>query len=70
MTHTKLNIRFNNILPVFGVDPILGKADQGLKQSPLDPPITGYPAIITLFSPNQNHKNSQKLNTTLESYLK
>ena len=70
MTHNKLNIEINNILPVFGVDPLLGEADQEPGQPPLDTPVTGHPAIITLFSPKQDHKNSQNLNTSLESYLK
>ena len=56
MTRNKINIEINNILPVFGVDPLLGKADQGLRQSPLANPVTGLLDIITLFSPKHNHK--------------
>ena len=60
MIHDKLNIEINNILPVFGVDPLLGEADQEPRQSPLDPLATGHPAIITLFSPKQDHKKLAK----------
>ena len=60
MTHNKLNIEINNILPVFGVELLLGEADQEPRQSPLDPLATGHPAIITLFSPKQDHKKLAK----------
>ena len=42
MTHNKLNIEINNILPVFGVDPLLGEADQEPRQSPMDTPVTVF----------------------------
>ena len=70
MTHNKLNIKINDILPVFGVDPLLGEADQEHRQSPLGPPVTGYPTFITFFSPKQDHKKLAKVKHITRNHLK